>query len=91
MNTVKNEPIAPETNDTFEPNPLAVLVSSVFDEKPQDFIDTYQELMQQKVSELVAQRKVDMQQSIFGGQEIEEPEEIVEPELEQDTNGQETT
>lgn len=62
-------------------NPYETLVQSVFDEKPQQFVDNFDAIMRDRVSDLVAQRKLDLQQNLFGAPEgLEQPEpEVKEP------------
>ncbi len=78
MTKVENNELETLENPTFIE--LAKLVNSVIEERPQEFIDNYNELMQARISELVAQRKVDIQQGVFGVAQ-EEPE--IEPEDEE--------
>jgi len=67
-NSPKEMDSEPESPDA-EVSPYQTLVQAVFDEKPQAFVDTFGQLMQQKVSELVAQRKLALQTSLFGAPE----------------------
>ncbi len=48
------------------------LVNLVVDEKPAEFVSTFGDLVKNRISELVAQRKLELSQSLFGHPEGQE-------------------
>lgn len=69
---------------------ISDLINAVADKKPLDFAKNMNELMQDRVSALVADRKYDIAASFFAGKNVYEPENAPETETETETDVEET-